>query len=125
MKNVSIATTLAVNSSVLHPTRLWVFVFLSFGVSPDIPTVSLGESFCRQLRVFVISKFQSLVLTDNQYERKTPNPALSSCLQILIFTISSIMLSSTTSMVILVTPVDDKCLKIDSPSGLLLFSRII
>ena len=66
MKNAFIAATLAVKSSILHPPKLGFFVFLSLGVSPDIPTVSLGVPFCRQLGVFVIQKFQSLVLTDNQ-----------------------------------------------------------
>ena len=35
------------------------------------------------------------------------------------------MLSSITSMVTIVTPIDDKCLKIDSASGLLHYLRII
>ena len=39
MKNAFIATTLAVKSSILYLRRLGVFVFLSLGVSPDIPTV--------------------------------------------------------------------------------------
>ena len=56
MKNAFIATTLAVKSLVLHPPRLRVFVLLSLAVSPDIPTVSLGVPFCRQLGVFIISE---------------------------------------------------------------------
>ena len=54
MKSAFISTTLAVKSSIL-PT-LGVFVFLSLGVSPDIPTVSLDVLFCRQLGVFAISE---------------------------------------------------------------------
>ena len=56
MKNAFIVTTLAVKSSISHLPKLGVFVFLSLGVSPDIPTVSLGVSICKQLGVFVISE---------------------------------------------------------------------
>ena len=98
MKNAFIATTLVVKSSILYPSTLGVFVFLSLRVSPHLPTVSLGVPFCRQLGL-------SIITSD--------------------FAISSLIFPSTTSMVILVAPVYDKCLKIDSASDLLLFLRII
>ena len=44
---------------------------------------------------------------------------------ILDFVIGSLILSLRTFTVIFVTPVDDKCLKIDSASGILLLFRII
>ena len=125
MKNIFIATTLAEKSSILHPPRLGAFVFLSLGVSPDIPTASLGVPFCRQLGVFVIPDISISGFNWQSEIKKESKPYFVFLFTTLDFAVSSLILSSTTSMVIFVAPVDDKCLKIDLASGLALFSRII
>ena len=101
-------------------TQTWDFELLKFRTSPDIPTDSLGVPFFKQLGVFIIPEISIYGFNWQSEIKKESKPCFVFLFTTLDFAVSSLTLSLTTSMVIFVAPVDNKCLKIDLASGLLL-----